>query len=67
MPSVTTDDMYNALASLSDEKKILWEHWHASLMDSCNVMRGSKNGLEKKLRETACPNLLDIDDDVAIT
>ena len=27
-------------------------------MDSCNVMRGSKNGLEKKLRETVCPNFL---------
>ena len=67
MPSVTTDDIYNALVSLFDEKKNPWEHCLANLMDSCNVMRGSKNGLEKKLRETVCPNLLDIDGIVAIT
>ena len=32
MPSVTTDDIYNALVSLFDEKKIPWEHCLASLM-----------------------------------
>ena len=30
-------------------------------MDSCNVMRGSKNGLEKQIKEK--PNLLDINED----
>ena len=30
-------------------------------MDSCNVMRGSKNGLEKQTKEKLQPNLLDID------
>ena len=55
MPSVTSDDIYNALVSLFDEKKNPREHCLASLMDSCNVMRESKNGLEKKLRETVCP------------
>ena len=63
MSSVTTGDIYNALVSLFDEKKIPWEHSLASLMDSCIVMQGSKNGLQKKLRETVCPNLLDIDGD----
>ena len=63
VPSVTTNDIYNALVSFFDEKNIPWQHCLASLMDSCNVMRGSKNGLEKKLRETVCPNLLDIDGD----
>ena len=33
------------------------------LMDSCNVMRGSKNGLEVKLRSDQAPPLLDIDGD----
>ena len=63
MSSVTTDDIYNALVSLFDEKKIPWEHCLTSLMDSCNVMQGSKNCLQKKLHETVCPNLLDIDGD----
>ena len=63
MSSVTTDDIYNALVSLFDEKKIPWEHCLTSLMDSCNVMQGSKNCLQKKLCETVCPNLLDIDGD----
>ena len=63
MPPVTTDNIYNSLVSLSDKKKIPWEHYLASLMDSCNVMRGNKNSLKKKLRERVCPNLLDIDSD----
>ena len=63
MPSVTTDYICNALVSLFDEKKIPWEHCLASLMDTCNVMRRSKNGLEKKLCETVCPNLSEIDGD----
>ena len=33
-------------------------------MDSCNVMRGSKNGLEKQTKEKLQPNLLDIDRDL---
>ena len=60
MPSVTIDNIYNALVSLFDKKKILWEHYFASLMSSCNVVRGGKNGPEKKLCETVCPNLLNI-------
>ena len=32
-------------------------------MDSWNVMRGSKNGLEKQIKENLQPNLLDIDRD----
>ena len=63
MPSVTTNDIYIALVSHFDKKKIPWEHCLASLMDSCNVVRGSKSGLKKKLHESVCPNLLDIDGD----
>nr|XP_019923958.2 uncharacterized protein LOC109619082 [Crassostrea gigas] len=33
-------------------------------MDSWAVMRGSKNGLEKKIRESKAPALLDIDGDI---
>lgn len=33
-------------------------------MDSCNVMRGSKTGLETRIRREKAPYLLDIDGDV---
>ena len=33
------------------------------LMDSCNVMRGSKNGVEIKIRSNKAEHLLDIDGD----
>ena len=36
----------------------------AVLMDSCAVMRGSKTGLEKRLRDGPVPHLLDIDGDL---
>ena len=32
------------------------------LMDSCAVMRGSKSGVESRMKKH-CPNLLDIDGD----
>ena len=31
------------------------------LMDSCNVMREGKSGLEKTIQEIVFPNILDID------
>lgn len=33
------------------------------LMDSCNIMRGSKSGLKVRLRNEKAPRLLDIDGD----
>lgn len=33
------------------------------MMDSCNVMRGSKTGLETRIRLSYCPALLDVDGD----
>ncbi|KAJ8381279.1 hypothetical protein SKAU_G00020570 [Synaphobranchus kaupii] len=33
------------------------------LMDSCGVMRGSKTGLETRVRQNHCPTLLDVDGD----
>ena len=35
----------------------------AVLMDSCSVMRVSKNGFENKLCESVAPALIDIDSD----
>ena len=35
------------------------------MIDSCNVMKGSKAGLETKIRGAVAPHLLDIDGDAA--
>ena len=37
----------------------------ACMIDSCNVMRGSKSGLEKRMCSTFAVNLLHIDGDCA--
>lgn len=36
----------------------------AVLMDSCNVMKGSKSGFETRLRTEKAPHLLDVDGDL---
>ena len=63
VPVVTTENMLNTLINLFKEKSIPWENLLTTLMDSCNIMRGSKNGLEKQIKEKLQPNLLDIDRD----
>lgn len=40
-----------------------WDNLISILMDSCAVMRGSKNGLEKLIRDRRAPQMLDIDGD----
>ena len=35
------------------------------MMDSCNVMRGSKSGFEKRVCDAVAPHLLDIEGDSA--
>ena len=42
---------------------IPWTNLVSILMDSCNVMRGTKNGLEVTLRREKAPHLLNIDGD----
>lgn len=44
--------------------KFRWDNMMSILMDSCNVMRGSKTGLETRIRREKAPHLLDIDGDV---
>ena len=46
-----------------NEKELPWCNLMAVLMDSCSVMRGSKNGFEIKLRESVAPALIDMDGD----
>lgn len=61
---VTTANIFEAVVGFFDTHDIPWANCMSILMDSCAVMRGSKNGLEKKIREEVAPHLLDIDGDV---
>lgn len=60
--SVNSAVLFDSIVKLIDDKSIPWNNMMSVLLDSCNVMRGKKSGLESKLREK-CPNLLDIDGD----
>lgn len=63
---VTKTDSQTLYAHLIDFFKvnnIPWANCISLLMDSCNVMRGSKTGLEKRLTSSVTPHLLDIDGD----
>lgn len=45
------------------DNNIPWCNLVSMLMDSCAVMRGSKMGLETRVRQNHCPGLLDVDGD----
>ena len=40
------------------KKNIPWSNLISIMLDSCNVMRGSKSGLETRIRERHCPTLM---------
>ncbi|GFO36923.1 hypothetical protein PoB_006342800 [Plakobranchus ocellatus] len=54
--------IFNAIKDLMDSNSIPWKNLQSCLLDSCNVMRGAKTGVEARLREQA-PHLLDINGD----
>lgn len=56
--------IYDALVDYFQKHDIPWENLVSILMDSCAVMRGSKSGLEQRIRETKAPHLVDIDGDI---
>ena len=60
---VCTDSILEKMEALFEKHEIPWDNLVSMLMDSCAVMRGSKNGLEKKIREKA-PKMVDIDGDI---
>lgn len=60
---VDTNSIFEALDSLFEQNDIPWSNLTSMLMDSCNVMRGSKAGLEIKVRTEKAKQLLDIDGD----
>ena len=63
IPIMNAETVYAAVVDLVKSKEIPWKNLSAMLMDSCSVMRGSKNGFETKIRLRVAPHLLDIDGD----
>ena len=59
----TTVCRVSELVQLIEKHKLLWNNLMSILMDSCNVIRGSKSGVEKRIRNGGAPHLLDIDGD----
>ena len=55
--------VYDAVETFFRSNELPWNHLLSTLMDSCGVMRGVKNGFETKLRDQVAPNLLDVDGD----
>ncbi|KAK6196348.1 hypothetical protein SNE40_001589 [Patella caerulea] len=60
---VDTASVLSAVEKLFTDNNIPWVNLVSVLMDSCAVMRGSKNGLEIRIRKEKAPQLLDIDGD----
>ena len=61
LPIVISEIVYDAVATFFRSKELPWNYLMSTLMDSCGVMRGSKNGFKTKIRENMVPNLLDVD------
>lgn len=61
---VDSATLYEKIVQLIEKNEIPWDNMMSILMDSCNVMRGSKTGLETRIRREKAPHLLDIDGDV---
>jgi hypothetical protein len=60
---VDSQTLHDELVKLLQMHKIPWKNVMSVLMDSCNVMRGSKSGLETRVHTGLAPHLLDIDGD----
>ena len=59
----TSAAVYQEIVSVFEKHDIPFSNPMSVLMDSCNVMRGSKNGVEIKIRSNKAEHLLDIDGD----
>ncbi|XP_073672222.1 uncharacterized protein [Paramisgurnus dabryanus] len=61
--SVTAESLFKKLDNLFEKMSLPCDNLISILMDSCAVMRGSKNGLEKLIRDRRAPQIIDIDGD----
>ena len=57
------ESIYTLIVNLMESNEIRWNNLVSVLMDSCNVMRGKKSGVETRLRRGKAPHLLDVDGD----
>ena len=62
VPVADAENLFRELQSVFLQFNLPWENLLAMLMDSASVMRGEKNGQEKRVRDLA-PHLIDIDGD----
>ena len=60
VPVVDAENLFRKLQSVFLQFNLPWEDLLAMLTDSASVMRGEKNGLEKRVRDLV-PHLIDID------
>ena len=61
--AANVSSLFRAVKNEFENLELPWKNVMSILMDSCNVMRGSKNGLEIKVRENLTSHSLDIDGD----
>ena len=64
IPVVSSEFFFEGMKSLFERLKLPWANLFAILIDSCSVMRRSKSSLEKRLRDSVAPHLLDTDGDI---
>ncbi|KAJ4925581.1 hypothetical protein JOQ06_018307 [Pogonophryne albipinna] len=60
---VNAASLEELICNFFKEKYIPWSNLVSIMLDSCNVMRGSKSGLETRIRQNHCKTLLDVDGD----
>lgn len=60
---VSSASLERVMCDFFQKKNIPWSNLISIMLDSCNVMRGSKSGLETRIRERHCSTLLDVDGD----
>ena len=59
----TAEHLESALNQFFSLHQIKFSNLVSLMLDSCAVMRGSKSGLETRIRNKHCPGLLDVDGD----
>ena len=63
----TSAAVYQEIISVFEKHDIPFSNLMSVLMDSCNVMRVSNNGVETKIRSNKAEHLLDIDGVIILT
>lgn len=59
----SAENLEKTLVDFFDYHEIKFYNLVSLMLDSCAVMRGSKSGLETRIRSNHCPKLLDVDGD----